>query len=151
MHPVWTEWWLRPESNAARVGEHSAVVWKRLYRNPSSASRCNVGVFAGPPNVLVWPKPTSSSRTSRTLGAPFGGAGNAMTSACESPYVLPMRPLKRGSGRGRMSCVLRFAAFVLRLVGAMPDLLRYTALLRCSALVVNGGLIGQGENGSNES
>jgi hypothetical protein len=26
MHPVWTEWWLRPDRNAARVGEQSAVV-----------------------------------------------------------------------------------------------------------------------------
>ena len=26
MTPVWTEWWLRPESNAARDGEQSAVV-----------------------------------------------------------------------------------------------------------------------------
>jgi hypothetical protein len=26
MTPVWTEWWLRPDSSAARVGEHNAVV-----------------------------------------------------------------------------------------------------------------------------
>jgi hypothetical protein len=30
MTPVWTEWWLRPDSIAARDGEQSAVVWKRL-------------------------------------------------------------------------------------------------------------------------
>ena len=29
-----TEWWLRPLSSAARVGAHSAVVWKRLYASP---------------------------------------------------------------------------------------------------------------------
>jgi hypothetical protein len=28
--PMPTEWWLRPLSSAARVGEHSAVVWKRV-------------------------------------------------------------------------------------------------------------------------
>jgi hypothetical protein len=37
--PIPTEWWLRPESNAARVGEHRAVVWKRLNRRPPAASR----------------------------------------------------------------------------------------------------------------
>ncbi len=30
MPPMPTEWWLRPVSSACRVGEHSAVVWKRL-------------------------------------------------------------------------------------------------------------------------
>ncbi len=28
--PIPTEWWLRPDNNAARVGAHNAVVWKRL-------------------------------------------------------------------------------------------------------------------------
>jgi hypothetical protein len=31
MVPLWTLWWLRPVSRAARVGEQSAVVWKRVY------------------------------------------------------------------------------------------------------------------------
>jgi len=30
MVPVWTLWWLRPVSSAARVGEQSAVVWKAV-------------------------------------------------------------------------------------------------------------------------
>jgi len=30
MIPVAAEWWFRPESSAARVGEQSAVVWKLL-------------------------------------------------------------------------------------------------------------------------
>ena len=30
MLPNPTAWWLRPESSAARVGEQSAVTWKRL-------------------------------------------------------------------------------------------------------------------------
>jgi hypothetical protein len=30
MLPVWALWWLRPVSSAARVGEHSAVVWNWL-------------------------------------------------------------------------------------------------------------------------
>ena len=28
MRPMPFEWWLRPVSRHARVGEHSAVVWK---------------------------------------------------------------------------------------------------------------------------
>ena len=31
MTPIPTLWWLRPVSVAARVGEHRAVVWNRLY------------------------------------------------------------------------------------------------------------------------
>src|SRR5215831_13289439 len=58
--------------SAARVGLHSAVVWKWLYLSPFSASFVNVGVWQGPPNVLVAPKPTSSSRTRRMFGAPAG-------------------------------------------------------------------------------
>src|SRR4051794_41837138 len=73
MTPMPTVWWLRPESRAARVGAHSAVVWKRLYFRPLSASRSAVGVAHGPPNALEAAKPTSSSRMTSTLGAPAGG------------------------------------------------------------------------------
>ena len=52
MTPIPTEWWLRPLSKAARVGAHSAVVWKRLYFRPFPASRSAVGVAHGPPNAL---------------------------------------------------------------------------------------------------
>ena len=68
-----TEWWLRPVSSACRVGEQSAVVWKRLNFSPPAASFSAVGVWHGPPKALVAPKPTSSIRTISTLGAPFGG------------------------------------------------------------------------------
>jgi hypothetical protein len=73
MPPIPTVWWLRPESSAARVGEHSAVVWKRLKRSPSRDSRSAVGVWHGPPNALAQPKPASSMRTIRTFGALAGG------------------------------------------------------------------------------
>ena len=73
-----TEWWLRPVSSACRVGEHSAVVWKRLNLRPFSARRSAVGVWIGPPNALDAPKPTSSSRTISTLGAPFGGRSGSI-------------------------------------------------------------------------
>ena len=71
--PMFTEWQLRPVSNAWRVGEHRAQVWKRLYRSPLSAMRSNVGMLIGPPKALVAPKPMSSINMITTLGAPAGG------------------------------------------------------------------------------
>src|SRR6476469_10353159 len=73
MTPMPTVWWLRPDSRAARVGAHSAVVWNRLYFSPPAASRSAVGVSQGPPKALEAAKPTSSSRMTSTLGAPAGG------------------------------------------------------------------------------
>jgi len=73
MPPIPTEWWLRPDSNAARVGEHNEVVWNRVYLSPLLASRSKVGVWHGPPNTLAAPKPTSSSSTTSRFGAPAGG------------------------------------------------------------------------------
>src|SRR6188508_3297245 len=98
MTPIPTEWWLRPDSNAARVGAHSAVVWKRLYFRPSSASRSAVGVAHGPPNALDAAKPTSSSKMTSTLGAPVGGcsgsiAGNDVSGALASYGSVPPKGL----------------------------------------------------------
>src|SRR4051794_29530682 len=73
-----TVWWLRPVRSAWRVGAHSAVVWKRLYFSPSAASRSAVGVAHGPPNALEAAKPTSSSSTTSTLGAPAGGRSGSI-------------------------------------------------------------------------
>ena len=78
MTPIPTEWWLRPVSKADRVGAHSAVVWKRLYFRPFSASRSAVGVAHGPPNALDAAKPTSSSKMTSTLGAPAGGCSGSI-------------------------------------------------------------------------
>ena len=65
-------------SSAARVGEHSAVVWKRVYFSPSPASRSAVGVAHGPPKALDAPKPTSSISTTSTFGAPAGGRSGSI-------------------------------------------------------------------------
>jgi hypothetical protein len=78
MLPIPTEWWLRPVSSACRVGAHSAVVWNLLNRNPPDANRSAVGVWHGPPNALEAPKPTSSSRTTSTFGAPSGGSSGSI-------------------------------------------------------------------------
>src|SRR4051794_5728999 len=98
MTPMPTEWWLRPDNSAARVGAHSAVVWKRLYFRPSPARRSAVGVAHGPPNALEAAKPTSSSRTMSTLGAPTGGrsgstAGNDASGSLASYGSLPSNGL----------------------------------------------------------
>src|SRR5277367_4948324 len=73
MPPMPTEWWLRPVRRACRVGEHSAGVTNRFIFNPAAASRSAVGVLHGPPKADDPPNPTSSSITTRTLGAPLGG------------------------------------------------------------------------------
>src|SRR3954469_7756494 len=98
-----TEWWLRPESSAARVGEQSAVVWKRLYFRPPAARRSAVGVEHGPPNALEAAKPTSSSSTIRTFGAPAGGrsgsiGGNDAAGSFASRIVGPGSS-RSGTGR----------------------------------------------------
>jgi hypothetical protein len=64
---------LRPDSNAARVGEHNAVVWNRVSFKPPAARCSAVGMLTGPPKALEAPKPTSSSSTTSTFGAPAGG------------------------------------------------------------------------------
>ena len=53
--------WLRPVIRHERVGEHSAVVWKFVYRRPRSAIRLMFGVSIRPPNGSIAEKPTSSS------------------------------------------------------------------------------------------
>src|ERR1700712_4966633 len=53
MPPMPTAWWLRPLSRAARVGEHNAVVWKRVYFSPVDARRSAVGMRHGPPKAGV--------------------------------------------------------------------------------------------------
>src|SRR6476620_9287441 len=102
MPPMPTAWWLRPESIAARVGEQSAVVWKRVYLRPLLASRSAVGVRHGPPNALDAPKPTSSRSTTSTLGAPGGGrsgvtGGNFAPGALAS-YATGPAGLRSGIG-----------------------------------------------------
>src|SRR3954453_515255 len=89
MLPMPAEWCLRPVRRAWRVGAHRAVVWNRLYRSPPAARRSAVGVLQGPPKALDAPKPTSSRRTTNTLGAPAGGrngwmGGNAVAGSLAS-------------------------------------------------------------------
>src|SRR5215475_4786376 len=102
--PVDAVWWLRPVMSAARVGEQRAVVWNVLYRRPLCARRSMVGVGIGPPKVLDAPKPTSSVRIRRTLGAPFGASTLLGKSGTEPFTVRSILPLKGGSGRGSVSC-----------------------------------------------
>src|SRR5512143_3790652 len=102
MQPIPAEWWLRPVSSAWRVGEHNAVVWKRLYLSPFAASRSAVGICTGPPKADEAPKPVSSSSTISTLGAPAGGRSGSMggylVSGSLASYVV--NPTCVGSGIG---------------------------------------------------
>src|SRR5579864_841698 len=104
MPPIPAEWWLRPVSIACRVGEQSAVVWKRLYFSPPEASFSKLGVAHGPPKALDAAKPTSSSRTINTLGAPLGGRrgsiGRNFVFGSLASYVV--RPVCLWDGMGRM-------------------------------------------------
>src|SRR6476619_5929855 len=105
MTPMPTVWWLRPDRRAARVGAHSAVVWKRLYFRPFPASRSAVGVAHGPPHALDAAKPTSSSKMTSTLGAPAGGrsgsiAGDDASASLASNGSVPSNGV---SGIGRTS------------------------------------------------
>jgi hypothetical protein len=49
-----------------------AVVWKRLYRRPLSASRLKEAVSTGPLSIEAALKPTSSVMITRTFGGPSG-------------------------------------------------------------------------------
>jgi hypothetical protein len=49
-----------------------------LYFSPLAASRSAVGVLTGPPKAPEAPKPTSSSNTTRTFGAPAGGRSGSI-------------------------------------------------------------------------
>src|SRR5499426_1376595 len=95
-------WWLRPVRSAARVGEHSAVVWNWLYRSPLLATRSRFGVGIGPPKVLAAPKPVSSVMISRTLGAPLGAVTSLGKSGLDSLALRPMTPPNGASRTGRM-------------------------------------------------
>ena len=78
MPPMPTAWWFRPVRSACRVGEQSAVVWKRLYLRPLSARRSKFGVWHGPPKADEEPKPASSIRITSTFGAPSGGRSGSI-------------------------------------------------------------------------
>ncbi len=47
--PLPTRVWFRPVRRDARVGEHMAVEWNRLYEMPLFATRLSVGVLISPP------------------------------------------------------------------------------------------------------
>src|SRR3954452_13715033 len=122
MMPIPTEWWFRPVSSAGRVGAQSALVWTRLHRSPPAASRSAVGVWHGPPNALEAPKPTSSSKTTKTFGAPSGGSngsigGNAVSGSLAS-YVV--KPGAARSGIGNVARAWRSGSLVMTVLHPWP-------------------------------
>ena len=107
---------MRPDSIAARVGEHSAVVWNRVNFSPSAASRSAIGVWHGPPNALDAPNPTSSSRITNTFGAPAGGRNGSIGGYDVSGSLASnvTNPTRRRSGIGNTSLDTDFARSPLR-------------------------------------
>src|SRR5690242_1249304 len=92
MRPIPFEWWLRPVSTQARVGEHSAVVWKLRYRSPLVASASRFGVSMSDPKQPSCANPTSSRTTITTFGAPLGGRFGSGHHGVDSQWYRPMTP-----------------------------------------------------------
>src|SRR5258707_9691742 len=96
---------------AARVGEHMAVVWKRLYAIPSLTTRSIVGVWTSPPKADGRPGPASSIRTMRKFGEPAGSRGGSTRLVYTASYMV--RPPNAASGEGgkeREYCLFAVAA-----------------------------------------
>jgi hypothetical protein len=74
---------LRPVSRAARLGEQSAVVWKRVYGGPLGQAievrRRNLSAERAP-----LAEPASSIRMISTFGAPAGALVRAIVPGFES-------------------------------------------------------------------
>src|SRR5262249_47695622 len=94
-------------------GEQSAVVWKRLYLSPFAASRSAVGVEHGPPKALDAAKPTSSSSTISTFGAPAGGRSGSI-GANVAVGSFASRIVGPGSSRSGIGRIVRARASVIR-------------------------------------
>src|SRR5271154_5521510 len=112
---------------AWRVGEHSAVVWKRLYFRPAAASFSAFGVWQGPPKALEEPNPASSRRIISTLGAPLGGRNCSIGGFCVSGSFASkvIRPTRSVFGIGR--CERWFLSSLL--IDLAPDLSPIFSLL----------------------
>src|SRR6476620_12794570 len=115
MPPIPMVWWLRPLNSAALVGEHNAVVWKRLNFRPPAARRSAFGVAHGPPNADDEPNPASSISTMSTFGAPAGGRigriGGYFVSGSFASNVVRLFGVTSGIGRTyRCDSVARLVA-----------------------------------------
>ena len=69
---------LRPVSNAARVGEHSAVVWNCESRTPRSAIRLIAGMSTRPPAISARRPGMYDAKTSRRSGSSFANERDAV-------------------------------------------------------------------------
>jgi hypothetical protein len=82
-----------------------------------------LGVWTGPPNVLLAPKPTSSVRINRIFGAPAGASTPFGKSGTEPFKVRSIFPWNGGSGRGNTRSVAA-SAFCGSVVDASADAAR---------------------------
>ena len=100
---------MRPVSIACRVGEQSAVVWKRLYFNPFAASRSATGVAHGPPNALdhyedvlgekIPDKLPLPLEVHRRQGEPCPRCGTTLEAIHFKDYVMSYCPQEQTGGR----------------------------------------------------
>ena len=78
MPPMPTEWWLRPLSSAARVGEQSAVVWKRVYFKAVGRQPLERRRVAGPAERARRPEADVVDQDDQDVGRAFGGRSGSI-------------------------------------------------------------------------
>ena len=92
--PIPTEWWFRPSAVPPRRRAQGRGVEPVVAQ--AAAATLGGGTLRGPPKGLAAPKPTSSSRITRTLGAPsVEGAVRSAGTPCPDPSRRTFQPLRR--------------------------------------------------------
>jgi hypothetical protein len=96
----------RRDSIHQNGGDMESMIFKWASQVTLPRLDSNLGVRHGPPNVLAAPKPTSSSSTISTFGAPSGGSkGSIGGTRCPGPWRHRSSDRTR-AGRGwATSCV----------------------------------------------
>ena len=90
--PMPTEWWLRPVSRQARLGEHSAVVWKLLNRSTDRGQPVDVRRVDVRPVAAEVGEPHVVEHDEHDVGAPRRGIIGAGHHGVDSPTVRPITP-----------------------------------------------------------
>ena len=106
-----TSWWLRPVSSDARVGEHSGVTWKFVYRRPFGreavdvrrVDRRAVATEVGEPEVVDEDDDDVRRVRRRGAAARTTTAWSRRASARSCPRSAPARPCRTPSRRDRGS------------------------------------------------
>ena len=93
--PMPLVWWLRPVSRHARVGEHSAVVWKLASADPAGGQPVDRGrLDVGPVAAELGEADVVEHDEHHVRGARRAGAGSGGHHGVESRQSRPMTPAK---------------------------------------------------------